>query len=52
MAGNSNLHKANVAKKDKFYTHLVDIELESKHYRKHFKNEVVFVVVTSVNIVC
>ena len=42
MAGNSNLHKANVAKKDEFYTQLVDIELELKHYRKHFKNEVVF----------
>ena len=42
MAGNSNLHKANVAKKDEFYTQLVDIELELKHYRKHFKDKVVF----------
>ena len=42
MAGNSNLHKANIAKKDEFYTQLVDIELELKHYRKHFKDKVVF----------
>jgi len=42
MAGNSNLHKAIVNKKDEFYTQLVDIELELKHYRKHFKDKVVF----------
>lgn len=42
MAGNSNLHKASKAKNDEFYTQLVDIELELKHYRKHFKDKIVF----------
>jgi hypothetical protein len=28
---NKNLHKANKAKKDEFYTQLVDIEKELKH---------------------
>lgn len=36
MAKNSNLHAANRAKKDEFYTQLVDIENELKHYRHHF----------------
>ena len=36
MAGNSHLHNANKNKKDEFYTQLADIELELKHYRKHF----------------
>jgi hypothetical protein len=39
---NKNLHKANKAKKDEFYTQLPDIEKEIKHYQKHFKNKVVF----------
>lgn len=39
---NSNLHKANKAKKDEFYTQLVDIEKELKHYKNHFKNKVVY----------
>ena len=42
MAGNSNLHKALMNRKDEFYTQLVDIELELKYYRKHFKDKVVF----------
>lgn len=42
MAGNSDLKKANKAKKDEFYTQLADIEIEMKHYRKHFKDKVVF----------
>ena len=42
MAGNSDLKKANKNKKDEFYTQLPDIELEMKHYRKHFKDKVVF----------
>ena len=42
MAGNSDLRKANKAKKDEFYTQLADIEIEMKHYRKHFKNKIVF----------
>ncbi len=39
---NSNLHKANKAKKDEFYTQLVDIERELKHYKEQFKNKVVY----------
>ena len=42
MAGNSDLTKANKAKKDEFYTQLVDIELEMKHYKDHFKGKTVF----------
>ena len=41
MAGNSNLHKANKAKNDEFYTQLPDIEAELKHYRKHFEGKTV-----------
>ncbi len=39
---NKNLRKAKDAKKDEFYTQLSDIEKELKHYRKHFKNKVVY----------
>ncbi len=42
MAGNASLNKANKAKNDEFYTQLADIEAELKHYRKHFKDKVVF----------
>ena len=42
MAGNKNLHTANKAKKDEFYTQLEDIEQELKHYRQHFKDKIVF----------
>ena len=42
MAGNSSLHKANVAKNDEFYTQLTDIEKELRHYQAHFKDKVVF----------
>ena len=41
-SSNKNLRNANKAKKDEFYTQLVDIEKELKHYRKHFKNKVVY----------
>lgn len=41
MAGNKNLHAANKAKKDEFYTQLVDIENELKHYKVHFKGKTV-----------
>ncbi|MBQ3689137.1 MAG: adenine-specific methyltransferase EcoRI family protein [Bacteroidales bacterium] len=41
MAGNTNLRAANKAKKDEFYTQLVDIELELKHYKEHFKGKTV-----------
>lgn len=41
MAGNLNLHAANKAKKDEFYTQLVDIENELKHYKTHFRGKTV-----------
>jgi hypothetical protein len=41
MASNAGLQKANKAKKDEFYTQLSDIELELKHYKKHFKGKTV-----------
>ena len=40
--GNKDLRNANKAKKDEFYTQLEDIEVELKHYRKEFKDKVVF----------
>ncbi|MGN0187275.1 MAG: adenine-specific methyltransferase EcoRI family protein [Paludibacteraceae bacterium] len=42
MAGNSNLHAANKAKKDEFYTQLADIVNELKHYKQHFAGKTVF----------
>ncbi len=39
---NSNLHKASAAKKDEFYTQLVDIEKELKHYKDQFRGKVVY----------
>lgn len=42
MAGNSNLHAANKAKKDEFYTQLTDIANELKHYKQHFAGKTVF----------
>ena len=39
---NSALTNANKAKKDEFYTQLVDIENELRHYENHFKNKTVF----------
>lgn len=39
---NDNLHKANQAKKDEFYTQLVDIEKELKHYKEQFYDKVVY----------
>ena len=42
MATAADLHAAVKAKKDEFYTQLTDIEKELRHYRKHFKNKVVF----------
>lgn len=40
--GNKNLQKARKKKTDEFYTQLSDIERELKHYKKHFKNKVVY----------
>lgn len=42
MGSNAGLTKANKAKKDEFYTQLTDIEVELKHYKKHFKGKTVF----------
>ena len=39
---NANMTAARVAKNDEFYTRLEDIENELKHYKRHFKNKVVF----------
>ena len=39
---NENLSAAKNAKKDEFYTQLVDIENELRHYKKHFKDKIVF----------
>jgi len=41
-SSNKNLHKANRAKNDEFYTQLSDIEKELGHYKEHFKNKVVY----------
>lgn len=41
-SSNKNLHKANVAKKDEFYTQITDIEKELKNYKDQFKGKVVY----------
>jgi len=41
-SSNVNLHKANREKKDEFYTQLVDIEKELKHYKDQFRGKVVY----------
>ncbi len=42
QSSNKNLHKASKAKKDEFYTQLVDIEKELKHYKEQFRGKVVY----------
>lgn len=39
---NTGLNKAGIAKKDEFYTQLVDIEKELKHYKNQFRDKVVY----------
>lgn len=39
---NTGLNKAAKAKKDEFYTQLVDIEKELKHYKEQFRGKVVY----------
>jgi len=39
---NTILHKAKSSKKDEFYTQLPDIERELRHYKKYFKDKVVY----------
>jgi len=41
-SSNKDLRKANSAKKDEFYTQLVDIENEMKYYKKAFRDKVVY----------
>lgn len=41
-SSNTNLHKANKAKKDEFYTQLIDVEKELKHYKEQFRDKVVY----------
>ena len=38
---NKNLHKAKKEKNDEFYTQLIDIENELKHYKDHFRGKTV-----------
>ena len=42
MPGNADLQNANRAKKDEFYTQLVVIEEELRHYKDHFRGKTVF----------
>lgn len=42
MAGNKTLSNAKKNKKDEFYTQLIDIENELKHYKEHFRGKTVF----------
>ena len=42
ISSNKNLRSANKAKKDEFYTQLVDIEKELKHYKEQFRGKVVY----------
>lgn len=39
---NKNLHSARTAKTDEFYTQLVDIEKELKHYKDQFRGKMVY----------
>ena len=41
-SSNKSLRKASTAKNDEFYTQLVDIENELKHYKEQFRGKVVF----------
>lgn len=41
-ANNKLLQKAKKSKSDEFYTQLLDIESELKHYENHFKDQVVY----------
>ena len=39
---NQNFHRASIAKNDEFYTQLVDIEKELKHYKDQFRSKIVY----------
>ena len=40
--GNANLHLAKEAKNDEFYTRIEDVAEELRHYKHHFKDQIVF----------
>ncbi len=42
MSENRNLHVARRAAKDEFYTQLIDIEKELRHYKEHFRGKVIY----------
>ena len=42
MGNNKNLHKANLEKKDEYYTKMNNIEKELCHYNCNFKNKIFF----------
>ena len=42
MSLNRNLREAKRQKNDDFYTQLLDIENELKHYKSHFRGKVVY----------
>ena len=42
QAKNDNLHKAQTAKNDEFYTTKESIETELKHYWPHFKGKIIY----------
>lgn len=39
---NAYLNKAKSRKDDECYTRMSDIEMEMRHYRRHFKNKVIY----------
>lgn len=41
-ASSDNLRRASVVKNDEFYTQLIDIEKELKHYKDQFRNKIVY----------
>ena len=42
MARNNNLHEAKANARDCFYTQDVDVENELRHYKKHFKDKIIY----------
>lgn len=42
MSTNNNLQKAKNTKNDEFYTQLTDIDKELAHYKKHFRDKIVY----------
>lgn len=42
MAKNNTANKAKKVKNDEFYTRLTDVSKELMHYKRHFKNKIVF----------